>query len=188
MAITLQQLAANAEIREALGATCDLYLESGEVEPTWIYLAGKNCFPVLARDGAGGMFVTIPSGRILYASSEGEAGVLADDLEQLVTLHVTRPYWRDVLKYSRNGDLAEMRRAAPLLEAAWLADDEDHAATREFLMSELGLTAPGDGIGALHRRLADSSLELRGTDDQPAEPLFGPYTTRDNPGLGATKD
>jgi hypothetical protein len=188
MVITLQQLAAKPEVCEALGAVCDLYPESGAVEPTWIHLAGESYFPVLARDGAGGMFVTIPSGQVLYASSEGAAGVLADDLAQLVALHVKGPYWRDLLKYSRNGDLAEMRRAAPLLEDVWLEDDEDNAASREFLMSELGLTGSGDWIGALHHCLAHASLDLRGTDDQPAESLFGRHTIEDNPGFRATED
>jgi hypothetical protein len=188
MAITLQQLAAKAEVREALGSACDFYLESGDIEPTWVTVADENYFPVLARDGAGGMFVTIPSGRVLYASSEGEAGLLADDLEQLIALHVTCPYWRDLLKYSRDGDLAEMRRAAPLLEAAWLEDDEDNAAARAFLISELALAAPGDWIGALHRGLSDAGPDVRGTDGQPADSLFGRYTIDDNPSFKTRTD
>jgi hypothetical protein len=141
---------------------------------------GAKDFSAIARDGSGGLFVVTPSSpRIIYASSEGQAGVIADDLASLVTLIVTCPYWQDVLKYSRNGDLEEMRRAMPSLESSWVGEEEEFAEAREFLTSELGISAPPDLVGVLHRAVS-TPIDIR-FHDQPAESLFGRFTIDDNP-------
>jgi hypothetical protein len=180
MAIGLSDIAANSDIRERVFLICDIDTVVDASEGAWITIDGATDFSVIARDGAGGLFIVTPSSRrIIHASSEGQAGVIADDLESLMTLIVTCPYWQDVLKYSRNGNLDEMRRAAPLLESSWMGDEEEFAAAREFLTSELGISEPRDLIGALHRATS-TPIDIR-FHGQPGASLFGRFTIDDNP-------
>jgi hypothetical protein len=51
----------------------------------------------------------------VYASSEGQAGLLASNLAEGLAIVVWLPYWRDRLKLSGGGQLDEMRRAEPYL-------------------------------------------------------------------------
>lgn len=180
MAISLSDIVANAEMQEKIFSICDIDVVVDASEGAWITIDGSTDFSVIARDGSGGLFVvTRSSPRVIYASSEGEAGVIADDLASLMTLIVTCPYWQDMLKYSRNGSLDEMRRAAPFLESSWIGEEEEFVEAREFLASELGISAPPDLIGALHRA-ASTPIDVR-FHGQPATPLFGRFTIDDNP-------
>jgi hypothetical protein len=181
MAISLSDIAANAEIQEKVFSICDIDIVVGAREAAWIAIDDATDFSVIARDGTGGLFiVTRSSPRVIYASSEGEAGVIADDLVSLMTLIVTCPYWQDLLKYSGEGESAdEMRRAAPFLESSWIGDEEEFADAREFLASELGISAPPDLIGVLHRAVS-TPIDLR-FHGQPATSLFGRFTIDDNP-------
>jgi hypothetical protein len=180
MTISLSDIAANPDIHEKIFSICDIDLVVDPSEGAWITIDGATDSSVIARDGTGGLFVvTRSSPRVIYASSEGEAGVIADDLVSLMTLVVMRPYWQDVLKYSRNGSLDEMRRAAPFLESSWISDEEEFAEAREFLISELGISAPPDLIGALYRSVS-TPIDLR-FHGQPATSLFGRFAIDDNP-------
>ena len=84
-----------------------------------------------------------------------------------------------MLKYSRNGNLEEMRRAVAFLESSWVEEEEEFAEAREFLTSELGISAQPDLVGALHRAVS-TPIDIR-FHGQPAEPLFGRFTIDDNP-------
>jgi hypothetical protein len=182
MTINWGDLVADAELTEQVSAISELEFERGQIEPTWFSIDGISVFPVMARDGSGGVFVITPSSpRVLYCTSEGAAGVIAHDLDGLMTLVVMCPYWYDVLHYSGMGKLHEMRRAAAILEAAWLEDDEDHATTRELLLAKLGLSAPRDLIGTLHELISGSDVKVIAPGGQPAESLFGRFTIDDNP-------
>jgi len=125
MPLSLETLAANAEAVEKLSFTSDFELETDAGEPLYFSVDGVADVARLGRDGAGGDFVQLlPSQRVLYVSSEGQAGVVAADIGEFVALLVACPYWRDILKYSANGDLHQMRRAAAALAATY-EDDED---------------------------------------------------------------
>jgi hypothetical protein len=180
MAVGLSDIAANAEIQEKVFSICDIDTTVDPNEGAWITIDGARDFSVIARDGTDGLFIVTPSSsRVIYASSEGQAGVVADDLVSFMTLIVTCPYWQDVLKYSRNGNLDEMRRAMPFLESSWVGGEEEFAEAREFLISELGMSAPADLVGTLHRAVS-TPIDLR-FHGQPAMPLFGRFTIDDNP-------
>ncbi|MCX5318080.1 hypothetical protein [Streptomyces sp. NBC_00154] len=73
----------------------------------------------IAGDFTGGMFYlcgTTDNPRpVLYASSEGDAGIIATDLSEALALVVGFPYWRDSLKYSAGGDLDAMESATAFL-------------------------------------------------------------------------
>ncbi|MFL5084348.1 MAG: hypothetical protein ACJ8FP_05980 [Xanthobacteraceae bacterium] len=185
MAISLDDLAANTEVREQLGATCDFDV-GGAGRQIGFTVEGADEVAVVARDGGGGVFAVVaPSPRVLFVSAEGQAGIVARDLDALVTLVVLCPYWRDVLKFSGGGRLEEMRRAAPLLENVWLDEEEDFADSREFLTAELGLSEPDDLVGTLHRMVSQSHVAVRAADGTAADSLFGRFTIDDNPLLKA---
>jgi hypothetical protein len=182
MPISLDDLATNVEIRDKVFLFNDVNLDvPPDEDGSWIRVDGSADFSVIARDGSGGLFLVTPqSRRIIYASSEGEAGAIAADPAALVTLLATCPWWQDLLKYSRNGmDVAEMRRAAPFLEATWMGDEDELAQAREVLASALGMAGPGDVIDALHRAVS-TPVDVR-FHGVPARSLFGRFAIDDNP-------
>ncbi|MDJ0380139.1 hypothetical protein [Streptomyces sp. G-G2] len=73
----------------------------------------------IAGDLTGGMFYLCGAAEstrpVLYASSEGDAGVIATDLRDALALIVGFPYWRDSLKYSASGELSAMESATTFL-------------------------------------------------------------------------
>jgi len=179
MAITLDDLASD-ERRELLNRIGEIELESGQIEPTWFSIGGVSDFPVFARDGAGGLFVMAPGAtHVVYATSEGQAGVVARDFEALVRLIVLRPRWRDILKFAAKGNLSEMRRADAWFEQENF-EDEELVETRNALVKALGFSQSDDVVGVLHEMLTTVDLDIR-IYDQPAESLFGRFVLDDNP-------
>ena len=192
MPIDLAKLTANEDVVEALGMVCDLHFitdENDRKEPLWCTVDGASEFITVARDGSGGRFVTVPpSPRVIYASSEGQTGVIAQSLDELIALCVACPYWHDLLKFSDGGKLDELRRAAPVLEASWLDDDEDHESTRAFLLEELDITPPDDIAGMLYRNIHTQAEIVHAADGSPMPPLFGNFTVERNPMLKSYLD
>jgi len=76
------------------------------VEP--VRLASGRALRPIAGDAAGGTFFDC-DGPVLYASSEGSAGVLATDLTAALQLITGIPVWHDVV--SEAPDLDAMRAA-----------------------------------------------------------------------------
>lgn len=72
MAISLNGLAANSDIREQLGSTCDFNVGSAGAK-VWFTVEGVEKVTVIALDGGGGVFVVMaPSRRVLFVSAEGQ--------------------------------------------------------------------------------------------------------------------
>src|SRR5262249_39875711 len=115
-------------------------------------------------------------------SSEGQAGVLAGDFAQFLAVVVRMPYWRDVLHYSGNGELSEMRRAAEAFEGDF-AGDEDLVIARRSLIRSLAISEDADIVARLHAAVS-SSAGIRDQWGQDAAPLFGRFTIDDNPMFG----
>ncbi|MDS0140145.1 MULTISPECIES: hypothetical protein [unclassified Amycolatopsis] len=76
------------------------------VEP--VRPASGGALRAVAGDASGGTFFLCgDDGPVLYASSEGSAGILAADLEAAIRLIVAIPTWQDVVPLAP--DLAAMR-------------------------------------------------------------------------------
>jgi hypothetical protein len=149
------------EVQERLRAF-DFDVGLGQGEPSWCSIDGVERPEVIARDGSGGEFIALaPSHRVLWVSSEGEATVIAADLEELVNLVVVCPYWRDLLRFS---SISEMRQVAPKLEQSWLDEEEEFGEFREFLKMELRLPDQSDPIGRLYQAISTSDVVVRGPD------------------------
>src|ERR1700761_4140514 len=108
-------LSAREEIIERLGEAFDYQLQTEPPSKDWFSIDGISQYRYIGSEGAGGAFVELPDRRILYASSEGAAGIIALDFHAFIQLIVTHPYWRDMLHFSGEGKLSEMRRAAVAL-------------------------------------------------------------------------
>jgi hypothetical protein len=125
----------------------------------------------IAGDLTGGRFYlcgTEDSCRsVLYASSEGDAGLIASDLREALLLVVGFPYWRDSLKYSANGNLDSMESAMTFLcrdivvnrptigaEQAWVAE-----------LLDLPLEPPSVLVVRLHAILKNAGPEFTFVDD-----------------------
>jgi hypothetical protein len=182
MPIRLDDLTANPDILDHLAAITEFELVTGVAEPPFCSVAGETDLAVFAHDGSGGQFVLAPaSGRVFFFSSEGQGGLIAESLGALVTLLAHRPDWMDLLKYSARGRLDEMRRAAEAFDD-YDGPDPERIAAGELIAQELGLTAPADAVGALHRAVA-TPLTILDPVDAPADSLFGRFTIDDNPML-----
>jgi hypothetical protein len=120
---------------------------------------------------------------VFYFSSEGAAGAVAKDFASFIGMVVAMPYWRDVLNYSGNGKIDEMRRAALALEDD-LADYDEALACRDILADQINLDPDIDFVAELHAAVL-SGASIRSGDGSPAESLFGRYTVDDNPMMRA---
>ena len=82
------------------------------VEQVW--LANAEPLAPIAGDAAGGTFLTTPFGGVVYASSEGEGGLIADNLRDALALVVGLPSLHDALARPLGDGLRD-----------WLAEADD---------------------------------------------------------------
>jgi hypothetical protein len=180
MPLSPETLSANPKAAAWLAAF-DVSLEP-EGPSDWFAVDGIERPRQVGSDASGGSFVLLPGQNVLYVSSEGRAGIVADSFEAFVQLVLACPYWLDVLKFSAGGDLAEMRRAARALEST--LDDEDEVnEAREAICAALDLAAPEDPVGALYDAVAASDAIVRATDGSPFTTLFNRFNIESNPML-----
>ena len=183
MPLSPDDVIADAEAVELLGQWHDFQPDAGAGEPAWFTVDGIAAFRQIGHDGAGGVFALLPpAGHVLYVSSEGQAGIIAADFEEFVQLIVACPYWHDILKFSGNGQLAEMQRAALALEVT-LDDGDEVDESRDVLRSTFALAEPADPVGALHRAVSGSNVAVRAPDGSPCATLFNRFTIDHNPML-----
>jgi hypothetical protein len=182
-------LFASPEAIEQLGQWHDFQPGAESGEPAWFAVDGISAFRQIGRDGAGGFFALLPPAHcVLYVSSEGQAGIVAADFEAFIQLIVAHPYWHDILHFSGNGRLGEMRRAAEALEAT-LDDGEEVDESRDWLRSAFALAEPADPVGALHRAVSTSDAVVRPHGGgEPFTTLFNRFTIDDSPLLRETVD
>ncbi|WP_405590044.1 hypothetical protein [Streptomyces sp. NBC_01190] len=141
----------------------------------------------IAGDFTGGMFYlcgTVGIMRpVLYASSEGEAGVIATDLNEALALVVGFPYWRDCLKYSAGGDLAVMQSATHFLCRDLLANQPGIASEQSRVAEALGLAIEPPLVltTRLHAAVKSAGPDFSFADDTgDYGGLFGPFSPSRN--------
>jgi len=163
----------------------DFELSIGDEDTSWIKLQPEESFDLLAREGGGGVFVSYGSFEleerpVLFASSEGQAGKIANNLTELISTFVEIPYWYDLLKFSDGGSLSEMRKSAVYLEAEYNEDNPDLQEYKKIISNKLGLDLFSDPIAQLHSCVGDTSCTLVSPDGWKYESLFGQFKTTDN--------
>ena len=119
---------------------------------------------------------------LLYASSEGQAGIIARCLERGLSLIVDLPYWQDCLHFSGGGQLTEMRRVVPLSENDLIARTSHVASSRQAIRKLLALSPVSDPVEELHAAIVELSplYPVCGPDGWQFESLFGKFTVMSN--------
>ncbi|MFT4118611.1 hypothetical protein [Bradyrhizobium sp.] len=179
MSLNPEVLAADREVAAWFGS---FRISFEPDEELWFRIDGIDDPQQIGGDGSGGTFVLLPAQTILYVSSGGRAGVIADSFEAFIQLVIACPYWLDILEFSVGGDLAEMRRAAAALEATLDNEDEINEAREEIRLA-LELSEPDDPVGALYDAVATSATIVRATDGSPFTTLFNRFSIDKNPTL-----
>jgi 3-dehydroquinate synthase class II len=180
MPVTYETIAANSQLVEHLADLSDVQLVANSSEPAIYTVEGAGDIQVIGRDGSGGQFaLSQATGQMFHFSSEGEAGAVAKDFATFITIVVALPFWRDVLKFSGHGKIAEMRRVTELLEDD-LFEDEDVVTSRDQLAELLELDEEIDVVAELHAA-ASSKIAIHDPSGNLAQSLFGRFTIEDNP-------
>lgn len=154
------------------------------VSVDWFKIEPQQDAMVFAKEGAGGYFIQLQkTGNIAYISSEGQAGIIAQDLNNFLCLVIAHPYWQDLLHFSDNGNLDEMQKAMPLLEDGLVDDEPEINDYRKTLISLLSINTSVDLVNALHDAVTSSlgQLTVKANDDSIFGSLFGRFAVNDNP-------
>ena len=185
MMTTLDDLQRSQPATHDLALHFDFDLGRAARDSSWIKLVPQQAFMVVAGDSTGGLFLAYGDGEIerrpiLYVSSEGQAGRIASNLAELLAMMMALPGWHDVLKFSGDGNLEEMRRTARLIEQDGADDDELPAATQR-IVAAFPLPAIADPVKLLHDCVHASDCNVVADDGWPYESLFGHFKSSDNP-------
>ncbi|MEU5260974.1 hypothetical protein [Amycolatopsis sp. NPDC021455] len=125
------------------------------VEP--VRLASGGQLRVVAGDASGGSFFVCDDGPVLYAGSEGSAGVVAADPDEVVRLVVGVPTWHDVV-----ADAPDVQAMLASFESSYAEMREYEPRIDEFrseAAAELGLgpVAVDELLASLSRCLTELS-------------------------------
>ncbi|MEU6865418.1 hypothetical protein ABZ924_19455 [Streptomyces sp. NPDC046876] len=145
-------------------------------------LASGAPLEVIAGESAGGAYFLCAerNGRrpVVFASSEGEGGLLADDLADALEIIIGLE-WHDCLLFSGGGDVEVMQASAQRLERTrdkYNPDIDDEAARVAAALS-LRIAPVTDLVIRLHAAASKTEPDYVVTDDdgQAFDPLFGEH-------------
>lgn len=177
----LDKIRRDPEVRTLLGDTFDFYLvdnfDSAENEEyfNWFNIDGVSKRRVVARKGSGCAFLLFGADeRLGFVSSEGQAGIIAANLAEGLSLIVCHPYWESLLAE----DVETMRDLIDDEEEGLLGDIEDADEHRVIVRERLGLPELEDPLAALHRAITtlgkDFVVRSPHEPDFKFEPLLRP--------------
>ncbi|MET8850347.1 hypothetical protein [Amycolatopsis sp. NPDC004625] len=102
-----------------------------------VHLASGGKVQLIAGEASGGTFFTCDGGPVLYASSEGTAGIIATDVDAAIRLVIRVPTWHDVVACAPDPDAM---RGAFEASYAELQEEEPEIGQLGFeVAAELGL-------------------------------------------------
>jgi hypothetical protein len=184
--ITLDQMRSNDAIIALLGEYFDFEAchEHQTELPDWIVIQADEVFNTIGSEGAGGVFLLGSSSqKILFVTSEGAAGCIANNLTELIQLFSAHPNWKDILHFSDNGQLKAMRDVPVYFEDSLLDDYPDIDEKRLQLLNHFNITPAADPVKNLHLCVSifdAGALKIRSRDDEAYESLFNHFTLDDN--------
>lgn len=184
----LNILRTDSEIEGFLEKEFDFRPSRASTASTLFKFGGSDAFELIATDASGSEFAICQSSKIsgrplLYVSSEGQAGVVARNLEEWLSTMVAIPHWHDCLKFSGGGKLEEMRRVLPFSEAEALQDSPQLESIRKKLRARLELPLLTDPVHSLFMAVTELSpiFPVLGSDGTPFDGLFNKFTVLSNP-------
>jgi hypothetical protein len=166
---------------------CEFGVLEGEI-PDWFAVESGDPLQIVGKDACGGRFCLFPSssdysGRLVFIDSEGRAGMIASSLLEGIQMMIALPYWRDCLKFSGGGDIAEMLRAQTRAERDLQRRMPDIGAIRNELLEAFGLAPLAAPVESLHGAVVEgASLKVIATcDGSRFASLFNEYVVKENP-------
>ena len=142
---------------------------------------------IVAKDGAGGFFALVgtadvESRPVVFVSSEGQAGKIANSFREAMALIVSCPYWYDLLKFSGGAKIDEMRKALTYLEMELKEDEPSFNKKQTIILDILGINKIENPIAELHKAVESGLKEkIISIDGNNLDPLFGNSVADDNP-------
>ena len=184
--ITFADIASSQQLTDDLAWPFDFDLMRAADDSSWIKIDPEKPFTVVAGESTGGVFLAYGNGYentlpILHATSEGQAGRVASNLTEFLSILMATPYWSDLLKFSGNGNLAEMRKTAIFMEREYAEDYPDLADARNRITSLLPIPQIDDPIMILHDSIHATDCTVVADDGWRYESLFNSFTSSDNP-------
>ncbi|ATO17716.1 hypothetical protein CO540_07445 [Micromonospora sp. WMMA2032] len=184
----LESVRCDPSLAELLSEVCEFDLTRGDHGQA-VRLSSRQPLEGVAGDFTGGRFFLCGERRpvrpVLYANSEGQAGLIGWSLAEALPVMIGLPSWRDCLKFSGGGDLATMRSAAQHLQRDELRKRSDAETQRRRLAMALSLEL--GTIPVLLTRLRDAvagtapGFVLTDETGEEYESLFGPWLPSRNP-------
>ncbi|MEV5281436.1 hypothetical protein [Streptomyces sp. NPDC051994] len=179
----------NSDVADLLHSSFEFdvcHTEHGEA----VRAASGASLEAIAGDWAGGTFFLChdEDGRrpVTYASSEGQGGLIADDLKQALEIITGLAVWQDCLKFSGGGSLEAMEAAAVLLDSDRVSDEPDIVEHRARVAAALSLDrVPASELVARLRsavRTTEPNHVVVTESGDEYESLFGEFVPADNPG------
>lgn len=184
--IKLADIQSSEQLIEDLSRLFDFDVCRAADNSSWIKLSTTTPFIVVAGDGTGGVFLAYGCGDtafqpILYATSEGQAGRVASNLTEFLAILLAVPYWFDLLKFSSNGDLMEMRKTALFMEREYAEDYPDLSEASRRIIKSLQLPHIDDPIKVIHDSVHATDCTLIADDGWHYDSLFNHFKSSDNP-------
>ncbi|WP_406441903.1 hypothetical protein OHB00_38430 [Streptomyces sp. NBC_00631] len=124
----------------------------GHVEP--VRLASGGPLEAVAGSDTGGTYFVCPDGSLLYADSEGSAGITGSSVDEALEIMIGLPGWRDCLYLTpADGEAAILGRVAEIEDE--IREYHGIDAERAELRAALGLPdrSPVELLGMLHTAL-----------------------------------
>lgn len=184
----LDAIRQDADLAELLWHVCEFDLSRRDHGES-VRLSSGLALEGIAGDFTGGTFFLCgersETRPVLYASSEGQAGLIGRCLGEALEIMAGVPSWRDCLKFSGGGELAVMQTAAEHLNRDELSDQPEIRSQRIRIATALALDlAPVPTLLARLRAAAsgtapDFVLTIETGDEY--ETLFGPWLPSRNP-------
>jgi hypothetical protein len=183
--LTPAYVLADTRAADLLGWPFDIELDPALLDDKPFFrLADGTPYELVAGDGAGNYYALLgaPGAEprpLLYVCHEGQAGVIGRSFEEAIRLIVDLPYWRDLVKFSGGGDLAEMRRAWEIFERempVYIPEEEPGIdELRAEVREALSLTPLPDPVATLHANVTayQSSVHVVNQEGEVFESLFG---------------
>ena len=138
----LEAIRQDSSLADLLLEACEFDLDRADHgEP--VRLSSGQPLEGIAGDFAGGTFFLCGEPRstrpVLYASSEGQAGLIGHTLAEALEIVIGLPDWRDCLTFSGGGDLAVMQSALEHLQRDELRDRPEGGPQRAQVAAALSL-------------------------------------------------
>jgi hypothetical protein len=177
----------NKKIEEILEWPFDFILVTPTLDTTEYYFKTEEQALCVAEDASGGVFALWGDGdinerEVIYVSSEGQAGKIANNFDYLISLILLCPFWSDLLKFSGQGQISEMRKAYPLLVKEYEEDIPELEESRNYIFSMLPLPKIDDPVKKLYDSVvSQQNITIKSNDGYIFEGLFNSFLVENNP-------